>query len=214
MIKTTYNTLIRQRLPRKIGVFNGVAVRWPRLLDRTDTIPKWKEGTIRSVRDIVQRGDDVVDVGSGFGVAAVWAARIAGNEGNVNTYEASFERYQVTKETIRLNGVQESVIPHHTVVGDNLEIFGKMGSPEEISPTDLPECDVLITDCEGAELRILKDISIINPDRVVIETHGFAGSPTNKVIKKLQEHDYKIQEKMYAPGEYRGEDNMAVTACL
>lgn len=214
MIKTTYNTLVRERLPRKIGVFNGVAVRWPRLLDRTDTMPEWKDGTIQSVRETVRSGDDVVDVGSGFGVAAVWAARIAGSGGGVDTYEASFERYKVTQETIQLNGVQGDVIPHHSVVGDDLEIFGEMGNPEKISPAELPECDVLVTDCEGAEQRILKDLSVINPDRVVIETHGFAESPTHKVVDILQEHDYEILGKRYAPGEYHGEDNMTVTARL
>lgn len=215
-LQYSYNNLVRPHLPRKISVYNGVSIRYIRFLDFTDHVPDWKEGTVSSVKDTVTCGDRVVEIGSGFGVCTVWAARRAGDDGGVTTYEASENRYGILNETLRLNGVSNRVETNHALVGEKIDVFGELATADEIYPVDLPQCDVLITDCEGAEMQILsalRDQDGFNPRSMVIETHGFAGASTDAVIDELQEQGYEITSiKDASPYGSPEEDNKVVTA--
>lgn len=212
LLKTLYNATVRSYLPRKIGMFNGVAVRWPRLLDRQDHNPEWKRGTVGAVREHVDSGDHVVEIGTGFGVCSTIAAR----EGaTVDTYEASAGRVEVARETVLLNDVADSVDVHHAVVGaPGAEVFGNYDTAERLSAEDLPACDVLVTDCEGAELGLVEELGVIQPQRLVIETHGFAGSPTEEIVERVEAAGYSVVE-VIAPASthaHSNEDNKVVVA--
>ncbi|GAA0671440.1 hypothetical protein ACFQDG_04195 [Natronoarchaeum mannanilyticum] len=178
-----------------------------------DTKPEWKDGTISAVRNTVEPGDLVVEIGSGFGVATIWAARCAGKEGTVTTYEASRSRYDVTKETVMLNGMQERVEVVHALVGENVDVFGELEGARFVDPDELPEADVLITDCEGAETKIIESLDTIDPERAIIEAHGFAGAPSKEIKDKLVEHGYEITAVCDAlPGDTPEKDHKTVVA--
>ena len=210
-LRRAYNATVRPHLPRKIGMYNGVAVRYPRLFDATDAWPDWKRGTVGAVRGTVVQGDHIVEVGTGFGVCAVVAAR---QGATVDTYEASTGRVDIARETIRLNDVAEAVSVTHAVVGEPGEVFGNTGTAETVPPTDLPACDVLVTDCEGAEATLVEHLEAIGPDRLVIETHGFAGAPTDEIAALVKGHGYTVKE-IVAPASTHAdpeEDNKVVVA--
>jgi len=218
LLRYPYNRFVRSQLPRKIGVMNGVAVRWPRLFDIDDHTPDWKAGTVGAVRKSVTPGDTVVEIGGGFGVCTVWAAREAkgsDTSGEIITFEAAANRVRVIQETIKLNQVSSTASVQHAIVGESVDVFGEMKGANKISPVDIPECDVLIMDCEGAEHGILTDIrdrTEHRPDRIVVETHGFAGSSTNKIKNILNELQYSIKNTVLASPHNSGEENDVITA--
>lgn len=215
LLSRPYNAVIRPYLPRKIGVKNGVAVRFERLLDFDDVTTDWKDGTVSAVRQTVDEGDTVVEIGGGFGVCTVWAARRAGTDGDVITYEASEERYDILQETVEINKVADRVHLKHALVGENIDTFGDESRADEIPPQDLPECDTFITDCEGAELGILESIfdsSFTEPPKLVIETHGFAGASTDKITALLESEGYTIEDVQIASPHNSGEENDVVIA--
>lgn len=216
VLRKPYNQYLRNRLPRKIGVYNGVAVRFPRFLDLDDHTPDWKAGTVGSVKTAVAEGDIVVEIGSGFGVCTVWAARKTRDSGSVVTYEASADRYEVLLETLDLNGVSDRIETHHALVGEEVDVFGSMGDVKRVHPEELPNPDVFITDCEGAELNLLNQLdnqSGFSPRSMVIETHGFAGSSTEDVCERLEKMGYRIvNTEPASPYSKEGEDNQVVTA--
>jgi len=216
LLRKPYNKFVREHLPRKIGVYNGVAVRFPRFLDFDDHTQNWKKGTVGRVKDAVREGDRVLEVGSGFGVCTVWAARQAGTDGGVVTYEASADRYAILKETLELNEVSDRVRTHHALVGENVDVFGPLADANQIPPRDLPDADVFITDCEGAELDLLTELfeeDELRPRSLVIETHGFAGSSTEAVVNCLRKQDYEIIGIQQAsPHGNREDDNQVVLA--
>jgi hypothetical protein len=68
----------------------------------------------------------------------------------------------------------------------------------------LPECDVLVLDCEGAEVDILTQMDIWS-DVVIVETHGIFDAPAKKIREILVEKGYKVLSKDVA--EKRGRDS-------
>lgn len=187
-VKTVYDSVIRPYLPKKIASLNGVAVRHAALFDVTDVHPDHEEPLINSVRRNVGLGDEVVIVGGGRGVTTVVAARLADN---VTVYEAAEEKVEMVKETVRINSVQDSVVIRHGVVGEVHNAWGGIADAERYSPDELPECNLLEMDCEGAEREILSNLEI-RPEKIVVETHGCFGSPTEWVRNELQELGYSI----------------------
>jgi hypothetical protein len=194
-----YNTHIRKRFREKIGVQNGVAVRGPvRLLDRQDVFPEYEAALITGLRERVNSSDDVVIVGGGRGVSTVAAAHLSGTDGTVLTYEANSENVSKVEQTVDLNRVGERVEVTHGIVGEYSEFsenyYGTSGSATVIPPSDLPDCDVLELDCEGAELDILRQMTI-QPTDIIVETHEFLGVSTQDVSDVLKSMDYEILNK-------------------
>ena len=83
----------------------------------------------------------------------------------------------------------------HAVVGEAINVYGDpdQHSPLVVAPTELPPCDILELDCEGAETVILRNITI-RPRVIVVETHGLYGAPTWMVKELLEELGYAVEE--------------------
>lgn len=187
---------VRDYLPRRKRRLNGVTVRSSRLFD--DVVP-WTVGRpdpenyeseiVSNLRSQVRLGDSVVVVGGGWGVSTVVAAEEAGPDGSVHTYEASPRHAEYTRETTRLNDVDDRCSVENAVVSHAVSTQGETESDDVVSPADLPECDVLELDCEGAELEILRQMTI-RPRTVIVETHGAFGSPTEAVVDQLESLSY------------------------
>lgn len=192
VIRYVYNNIIREYLPQKVGVFNGVAVRDIRLFDQTDVFPDYEATLVRSMRDVISPGDSVVTIGGGRGVSTVIAARLIGENGSVKTIEASNEQVALVEETIEINNVSQRVEVTHALVGTARDVWGEYDRADFIEPTDLPSCDTLVLDCEGTEKEIIGSLEK-QPSSLVVETHGIHGAPTNEIKELLRENEYEIE---------------------
>lgn len=192
----------------KIGSYNGVSVRNRRLFDCHDHFPEYEGPLIRAIRSEVQPSDTVVLIGGGLGVSSVACAKRVGAGGEVHTYEAVSHRHQLIKQTLELNSSPDCVAVHHAVVGAAIQTSGEIQGATNISANELPECDVLISDCEGAEKQILKKFDG-EPRAIIVETHGVFDSPTVEVVSQLNSLGY--EEKRREP-ESESDDVMVVTA--
>lgn len=199
IVQSLYNMGLREHLPQKIGSFNGVALRHPRLFDRTDVRPDWKNGTVSAVRDGIQRGDTVIEVGTGLGICTVWAAQQVGVSGHVYTYEARRDRHNQLRETLRLNGVSDRVTAEHGAIGPPKDVSDDAAQiVQSVSYADLPQPHVLVMDCEGCEKAILEHLDEIKPRTVIVEVHTFAGVDPDWVTDILDEHGYVEQTTQQA----------------
>ncbi len=160
-----------------------------------EDIHGYEENLIRALRSQVRIGDRVTIVGGGEGVTAVVASKGAGDTGSIVCFEASGWEVQKIKATAVRNKVSKRVTVYHAVVGSAISAYG---GPENlssylVSPADLPECDVLELDCEGAETIILRNLTI-RPRAIVVEAHGVFGAPTKLVKELLENLGYGVEE--------------------
>ncbi len=193
MIQELYNRFVRDRLPKKVQVNNSVPVRDCPLFDFKDHFPNYKDEQITELRRIVEPGDTVVDIAAGRGITTVISARLVGDEGEVHTYEASDEYYKTAKETFEFSEVSDRITLTHAFIDAHGNVFGGMEGAETISPTELPECDVLNLDCEGSEVNILQDLNQ-SPQHVILETHAdYGGHPDD--VREAMEPEYTLAEE-------------------
>lgn len=155
-------------------------------------IPSYEDTLCKSLSKTVEEGDHVVVVGGGLGVTSIHAARLVSPYGQVTSFEASLERFKDLKWAVKANDQQEIVTPVHALVGKEVKVYGEKSSVKKISPADLPQCDALELDCEGAELMILDKMSV-SPSTIIVETHGFRGASTLQVRSKLEGLGYKVE---------------------
>lgn len=207
-VQAVYDAVLRPHLPRKLAVCNGVVTRRVRLLDRTDHMPDYEHTLLGAVRDHVAEGDHVTDIGGGFGVAAVVAARQAGESGSVLTYEASETHVELIREAAVLNGVADRVTVVPKLVGPAYDVWGDE-VPEQVDPADLAETDVVVMDCEGAEKDIVPALGV-TPRVLVVEVHEEAGASMAAISDHLRGHGYELDVRGETAGEVQGRILVAV----
>lgn len=172
------NELLGKRYGKRIGVYNGVSVRDIKPLDTRDHYPAHKRALCLAALEVTRPGDNVVTVGGGRGVLAT---KLAEKGREVSVYEAAVEMVDTLEETAALNDVFYEV--KHAVVGSTFDVYGTMGDAMTVPPSELSG-DVLVLDCEGAELDILPASDF---DTVVVETHPSFGASTEKVTDLLDD---------------------------
>jgi hypothetical protein len=67
---------------------------------------------------------------------------------------------------------------------------------------EIDNYDVLVLDCEGAELTILEEI-VDRTSVIIAETHGFLGAPLSTVGKKLKHLGYAVHSRRIAEPDQR-----------
>ncbi|MDB2243106.1 FkbM family methyltransferase [Halorubrum ezzemoulense] len=179
---------------RKIGVYNGVSVRKDVLLRPDDVHPSYEKALINQIRNTVETGEKIVVIGGGNGVSTTVAARRAGVSGQVISYEGSEKHVKIVRETTVLNKISDRVTVKHAIVSDAYQLFSEAGTASRIEPSALPECDVIVMDCEGSELDILRNMSV-QPRAVIVETHAFLDSPEHKIRKELSKMNYSVVDR-------------------
>jgi len=193
LIRKIYDLALRRFLPGKISVLNGVPIiGQAKLFDRTIVDTNYKFPNVRALRNHVLEGDDVVIIGGGYGVTSVVAARCSGHKGSVYTFEASSERCDNLTTTMEINRLKERVKIINLVVGEYLDGPDEKSSAGIIEPRNLPRCEVLELDCEGAEKLILDNITW-KPRILIVETHPQLGAETSSIISRIQELGYTIE---------------------
>jgi methyltransferase FkbM-like protein len=159
--------------------------------------PGYEEALVAAIKNQVRSGDKIVVVGGGLGVTSVIAAWTAGDNGYVECFEGGRKSVDTVRQVARLNGVAQRIKVHHAVVGKAIGVYGNDVAGTTIQPTELPLCNFLELDCEGAEIGILRDMTI-RPRAIAVETHGFAGSSTGMVRGLLQARGYEVQDLGWA----------------
>lgn len=162
--------------------------------------PTAEGGEVRGHRIYTRDGDQVVIIGGGRGISSVIAARNAKPSGSVLVYEGSTEFADLVRETAKINQVSEYVCVIERSVGPEIEIYGK--STARLPVAELPECDVLELDCEGAEKQIIEDM-VVSPRVLIVEMHpvNFDHPAVDAVLKDIESRGYEIAEFMTNKGE-------------
>jgi hypothetical protein len=154
--------------------------------------PDYETALVRGLNEYVKDGDKVVIVGGGKGVTTCIASVRAGIYGRVICYEASRESYKRIKKTLSYNSSPGNIEVINKCVGEPVSVWGQYNDEDIFAPADLPECDVLELDCEGAEKKIILEMAI-RPDIILVETHGLYNSSTVEIEELLKDLDYKIE---------------------
>ena len=198
-----YNSSIRPRLPQTQTTYNGIPVRAARWFDSvvpwapSPERPHYESGLIDALRRYVTARQTVVIVGGGWGVSAVVAANLVGDDGSVIVFEGGAKKVEHVRETALLNDVASRITVHHAVVGNEISLNARSDGPRRLTAADLPSCDVLELDCEGAEISILEDLAV-RPAVINVETHGFLDAPATDVADRLAALSYKVVSKTVA----------------
>ncbi len=157
----------------------------------------YEAALLKGLRQNVREGDRVVVVGGGEGVTAVVASTLVGAKGKVICFEGSagqIERMNVTRERNRI-GAQLDI--RQAIVGANVNVYGVKDELRVMPVNELPVCDVLELDCEGAELQILARLPF-KPRAILVETHGLHGAPTAEVGALLAKIGYEVEDLGWA----------------
>lgn len=208
--------VLRKALPFALSsvaaaVLPGDRSRWGGVtvpMERFRWAPFYEFALLRGLKTVVEPGDTVMVVGGGLGVSSVVAARAAGPAGAVVTYEGDPERAARCRRTVAANGMEGRCEIRHAVVGTSDTVDGDTGSAERVSPRDLPACDVLELDCEGAERRVLSELDD-HPRAVVVEYHESRGVTEHDVRTLLSERGYIVRAK---EAEHRTTGTYVLTA--
>ena len=154
--------------------------------------PEEEGGLVLAHKRLTKKGDKVIIVGGGYGITTVVASRVVGMNGLVRVYEAGDKSIKQIMSTIELNKAYENIILDRKIVGHIIDSRGDYSDLETLSPSELPECDVLELDCEGAETVILEGLKT-KPRVIVVEIHPWlSGKPMFYVIRKLEDKGYNI----------------------
>lgn len=179
--------VLRRYWPRRRCEFNGVTVRtykWRRGRYR----PDFEDAIASVLRARVRPEDAVVVVGGGHGVCSVIAAR---QGATVTVYEASQTHVEIIADTIRRNDVAGRVDVVHGLVGPAVDVWGSVTGAERVPPAEIPTCDLLVLDCEGAETAILGGLAVRPPTQVV-EVHPAMGVVEKQVRTQLARLGYAV----------------------
>ena len=163
--------------------------------------PDYEATLVASLSETIRAGDSVVVVGGGLGVTVVVAALLTGASGSVQCFEGSKKCVGLVQQTIARNRVT-NVSVHHAAVAKATAVWGSGDDVGPIMPpSKLPPCNVLELDCEGAEVEILRELTI-QPRAILVETHSLFGAPTDLVASLLEKHGYVVSDRGLA--ETRG----------
>jgi hypothetical protein len=164
---------------------------FPSILGECENKPRYEETLLKAISRNVLIDSDVVVIGGGVGVTAIKAATVARN-GRVMCYEGdqkSVSNIVLASEYAKLNNLK--IV--HAIVQEDIGVYGATQNKSNVTvkASDIPRCDILELDCEGAEINILKNL-VFYPNIILVETHGFMGASTESVHNLLVELGYAV----------------------
>lgn len=187
-----------QQYPNIQGVLVYSPKRCKKRLDNIFSVDRsWpknhKQPNCDFIRKYVDKADTVIIVGGGYGISSVVAATQVGETGEVLIYEGAKDMISDLFKTLSHNGVAKQTTVNHAIVGQAEDLKSSAGEAKKIQADDLPSCDLLEMDCEGAELSIIPRLSK-NVSTIIVETHPRKGAPTSAVETALNEKGWQIIE--------------------
>ena len=185
----------------RYALWNGVKVP-PKVAPKYGLIDRYFEmistdysesegGEVKSHKEFTKPGDTVVIIGGGRGVTTVHAVWESNPDGHVKVFEASKYCSDIVKEVVDINNVKNSCEINNALVGSNIKVYGSEKYNRSIHPSELPKCDVLEMDCEGAELDIIRNIDIY-PRVIIMEVHPNRYQESTQAVDELDSMGYDI----------------------
>lgn len=202
LLRRIYKFILMQTLPAKIVHYNGIKVREGKRLgflipgENYSNKPSYEKGIINSLEANLTPGDEVVVIGGGRGVTAITAKKIVGNRGKVTVYEPAEEMAEKIKYNAKINNIELDKIIHSSV-GEINNPWGGAEESDKTNPRNIPKCNLLEVDCEGGEKEILDKLEI-EPETLVIESHGVFGCSSEEVKERVLDRGYEITNEEYA----------------
>jgi len=204
-LKRQYMGIVRPLLPTKGGypLLNGVRVYDDRLrYHYFDSRVRWNTGyrpddptyedeLVSFLTKEGRQGYRVVVVGGGYGVSTVTAANVVGESGEVIVYEAGERQAKIVEQTLANNDIPASVELRHAIVAEAIALRTESGTADVVHPSELPDCDILEMDAEGAELQILRELEI-EPRVIIVETHADLGASEEEVRAELDRLEFRV----------------------
>jgi hypothetical protein len=112
-------------------------------------------------------------------------------EGDVIVFEGGEKQAEIVERTLANNDVPASVELRHAIVAEAIALRTESGDADVVPPSELPDCDVLEMDPEGAELQILRELEI-EPRVIIVETHADLGASEEDVREELDRLGYRV----------------------
>lgn len=182
-VQSLYNSTIRDKLPKKSRTLAGVTLDDAPLFDLTVERPLYKIGLIISIYEYVSDGDHVKIVGFGRGVSTTHILRAGA--GSVTGYEGATNMITKGKKTVARNyDGTPSIDVRHAIVGESIDVYGDQTNAQSVHPSELSDADVLVLDCEGAEISILEDLRT-NPQTILCESHPSKEAPVSRITSAI-----------------------------
>ena len=170
----------------------------------------------------IKENDLVIDVGGHVGYFTIYAAKKAKN-GKIITFEPSKESFNVLKNNLKINNIQNVIIENVGVgaksgtailnvdtthsIGNSIFYSSKNSEKEDIQITTIPEIvkkykiksiDLLKLDCEGAEFEIILNLpsTILNTiKKISMEIHKIENFDIVDIQKLLVKNNFSIKRK-------------------
>ncbi len=187
-IQGLYRRTVGTVLPGRVRTRNGVAVPADSLFDRDDA--DYKAGLVDPLRPLVRPDDRVVVAGDACRVASVVAARAA-TGGRVSVFTPTPGAAERCRAAHDLNGTTGRVSVEHALVGTPERVHGPANDGRVLGATELPTCDVLVLDCEGAETALVWGLEQV-PRVIVVEVHGHYGADRPVIEAVLDDREYAV----------------------
>ena len=205
-IAFAYRRGVRRFMPREPAYYAGIRIcydrKWGDRIVPASWVPAaavkdqphYEATLVAGLREIIRPGDSVVIVGGGLGVTATVAALSTGRSGKVECFEGSKQHVRFVQKTAARNNVSNMSV-HHAVIAKSTAVYGSGSDVGPLMPaSQLPPCNVLELDCQGAEVEILREL-VIQPRVILVETHELYGAPTDLVASLLKRRGYIISNR-------------------
>lgn len=171
----------------------GLLIRFLKsLIKRPRDRPNYENALIYGLKKCVRPNDRVVVIGGGLGVTVTVAARLAAPYGHVICFEGGKDQVAKVRRTAVFNNISDRLNVYHAYVGPHDHVYSDTTEAASVPIADLPPCDVLELDCEGAEIEILSHMKI-RPRAILVESHGLYGAPSSIVNSRLEEMGYDVE---------------------
>ena len=172
----------------------------------------------------IKENDLVIDVGGHVGYFTIYAAKKAKN-GKIITFEPSKESFNVLKNNLKINNIQNVIIENVGVgaksgtailnvdvdhgIGNSIFFSSKNSEKEDIRITTIPEIvkkykiesiDLLKLDCEGAEFEIILNLpsTILNTiKKISMEIHEIENFDIIDIEKFLVKNNFSVRRKYF-----------------
>lgn len=179
---------------------------------------EWYENELRFIRDYLKPGMAFVDVGAGFGVYALPAAKWVGEDGKVFSFEPGAVAKNYLEKSKLENGFQNLEIigkavsgkagkqPWKTAETPELNKLDESGK-EEVQTITLdswwqfegePKVDFLKVDVNGSEADVLKGATELLKSELPVVLISITDQKTDAFVEELKKRVYKLYE--YIPG--------------
>lgn len=157
-------------------------------------IPDYEFTTVKALKEFATTGSVVTVIGGGLGVTACIAANAVGKTGHVYCFEGNKNNIKNIQKAVEYADLSDRITLKQAIVSSDIGVYPGEKVQTIMDTSELPPCDILELDCEGAELEILTNLRF-SPRIIIAESHGHYGSSSEKLIETLERKGYSVEDR-------------------